>query len=401
MSDTELTKQRFVNLKCCVIIPTYNNDQTLERLIREVGLYTDAIIIINDGSTDRTSEILTGFPQYSVLTNTKNKGKGVGLKRAFRFAISKGFRYAITIDSDGQHFPEDIPRFLDKVTENDGSVVIGARNMSQDGVPVTSSFGHKFSIFWFRIETGQQIPDVQSGYRLYPLDELKGMRFSGRKYEFEVEVLVRLAWNGVLIHSVPVNVWYGSKENRISHFRKFRDFARVSIMNAILVFIAIFWMNPLKFVREVRKKTVRKFIQEYIIDSSYSNLRIAVSVAIGLFCGIIPIWGFQMLAAFGAAYVLKLNKFVAVAASNISIPPLLPVIIFLSYITGGYVLGSSDITVKYNPGISLHWFKANLWQYLVGSVVFGIILGLVLGATAWILLQIFRRHRHGIQAPAE
>jgi glycosyltransferase involved in cell wall biosynthesis len=207
MSELELTRQRFEDLKCCVIIPTYNNDRTLERVIREVGLYTENIIIVNDGSTDGTAEILRSFPNYSVITNPKNKGKGYSLKTAFRHAIGLGYRYAITIDSDSQHYPEDLPKFLEKITQSDGLLVIGARSMSQDGVPATSSFGHRFSIFWFRVETGQRIPDVQSGYRLYPLDNLKGMRFVGGKYEFEVEVLVRLAWRGVCIDSIPVNVF--------------------------------------------------------------------------------------------------------------------------------------------------------------------------------------------------
>lgn len=390
MTETDNFRERFRQLNACVIIPTYNNDQTVARVITDVLGYTDRVIVVNDGSTDRTAEILKEFgSRIELVSYEKNRGKGYALRQGFNAAIGKGYAYAVTIDSDGQHYADDLPKFLDAVAASPGCLVMGARNMEQDDIPGTSSFGHKFSIFWFRVETGQKISDVQSGYRLYPLEPMKNMRFYGKKYEFEVEILVRLAWKDVEIRSVPVRVWYAPKESRVSHFRKFRDFSRVSVVNALLVFIALLWVNPFRFLKALRKTSVRKFVQDYIIDSSDSNLKITFSVMLGVFLGVIPIWGFQMLAAFSAAYLLRLNKFVAVAASNISIPPLLPFILFLSYFTGGIVLGM-DNTVSYSSGFDFDWVKENLVQYLVGSLVFGLVLSLVLGATSWVLLRIFR-----------
>ena len=98
-------------------------------------------------------------------------------------------------------------------------------------------------------------------------------------------------------------------------------------------------------------------------------MKIALSVTVGVFIGVIPVWGFQMLIAFGVAYFMKLNKFVTVTASNISLPPMLPLILFLSYITGGLITGSGKHVVKYSAGITLEWVRQNIVQYLVGSIV--------------------------------
>lgn len=389
-----MSKQKFIDLNCCVIIPTYNNDKTLDNIIQRLLHFTSRIIIVNDGSTDRTSEILSGYPELDILSIRHNTGKGHALKLALRHAITKGYRYAITIDSDGQHFPEDLPEFLKIIEENPDSVIIGARNMKQDGVPGSSSFGHRFSIFWFRIETGLKIPDVQTGYRLYPLNYIKEIKkFYSRKYEFEVEVLVRLAWKGVNIFSIPVQIYYAPKEERVSHFRKFRDFSRVSIVNSILVFIALLWIRPFSFLKEVRKKTFKGFVKEYILDSQDSNQKIALSVSIGTLMGIMPIWGWQMIAAVGLAHVLKLNKFIALATSNISIPPMLPLILFLCYLTGGWVLGAHGESANFSSDISLVWVKQHLWQFIVGSIVFGIALSSLFGSITYLMLEIFRNKK--------
>jgi glycosyltransferase involved in cell wall biosynthesis len=392
MQDLSLIKQKFSDLGCCVIIPTYNNDRTLEKVIEDVMNYTDDLIIVNDGSTDDTARIVGKFPSLNVVNLLKNRGKGLALKKGFDLATEKGFRYAITIDSDGQHFPSDIHLFLDKIEQEPDSVIIGARDMEQVSVPGTSNFGHKFSIFWFKVETGLKIDDVQSGFRLYPLRFLKDMRLYTRKYEFEVEVLVRLAWRGVKVFSVPVNVYYAPKDERVSHFRKVHDFTRISIVNSILVFMALLLVRPFLFTKSLKKKSIRGFIKEYVVDSNDSNSKLSWSVALGLFVGLTPFWGWQLMIAFGVAYLFKLNKFITVAASNISIPPILPFLLILSYFTGGLVLGL-ETKLSSGSGINLEWIKHNLLQYVVGSFILGVIFAIVFGLLTFLLLEIFRKKR--------
>ena len=392
MVENPSVRQEMVDLKCCVIIPTYNNDRTLENILLRVLGFSRDVIVVNDGSTDTTPQILKKFDQVRVITIPKNTGKGNALQAAFREAINLGFRYAITIDSDGQHYPEDIPLFLGKIIENPDSLIMGARNMSQDGVPGTSNFGNNFSVFWFKVETGLSIPDVQTGYRCYPLNKVKELkRHFSEKFEYEVEILVRLAWMGVDVQSVPVRVYYAPKEERVSHFRKVRDFSRVGIVNTIMVFMALLWIRPLSFFKNLRKKSFREFIREYLLDSDDSNMKLSLSVALGAFCGVLPIWGWQMLAAMAFASLFRLNKFISLAASNISIPPLIPLIIFLSYLTGGWTLGTETNMVYYTSGFRMEWFRHNIAQYLVGSLVFGCVLATTMGALTYLLLEIFRK----------
>jgi len=394
MVDLQTVRQQFTDLHCCCIIPTYNNDHALESVITGVLSFTNHVIVVDDGSTDQTKAILQRIPQIDVVTIPVNTGKGWALRQGFAHATDRGYRYAVTIDSDGQHFPEDLPLFLDLIEKEPGAMILGARDMSQEEVPGTSSFGHKFSIFWFKVETGITVLDVQTGFRLYPLEQISRIRWVfSKKYEYEVEILVRLAWRGVRVLSVPVKVYYAPKETRVSHFRKFTDFTRVSIANSILVFMALLWVRPLSFFRDLRKRSVREFFMEYIVNSTDSNAKLAFSVALGLFMGVTPIWGWQIVTTFGLAHLLKLNKFVAVTVSNISLPPVMPFIIFLSYWLGGLVMGVKMSNLHYTQGPGLQWIKENLVQYLLGSITFGLLLAAVMGPLTYLLLSVFRKEK--------
>jgi glycosyltransferase involved in cell wall biosynthesis len=248
-------RQLFKQRKVCVLIPTYNNEQTLEKVVGDVLSYTGQVIVINDGSTDSTARILEKFPEVKLVSYPVNKGKGFALRLGFKQAVSEGYEYAISIDSDGQHFAEDLYKFLLKLDEHPAAIIMGARNMEQSSIPGKSSFGHKFSNFWFWVETGIKLPDTQSGYRLYPVKLLNGIKFITKKFEFEIEVLVRASWRGIELTHVPVKVFYAEKGKRVSHFRPFKDFTRISILNTFLVTIALFYIKPRDLFRSLKKKT--------------------------------------------------------------------------------------------------------------------------------------------------
>jgi glycosyltransferase involved in cell wall biosynthesis len=109
----------------CVIIPTFNNASTIENVIEGVLKYSNNIIVVDDGSTDDTSQVLEKFETIDVITYEKNIGKGWAIRQGFKRALSKGFDYAITIDSDGQHFPDDLPLFIETIAKNPDSLIIG------------------------------------------------------------------------------------------------------------------------------------------------------------------------------------------------------------------------------------------------------------------------------------
>lgn len=241
-------------LKCCVLIPTYNNAKKLESVLQDVLKYTSHLIVVNDGSTDNTLSILEKYPQVDLLNIEQNQGKGNALRKGFKYTLDKGFQYAITLDSDGQHFAKDIPTFLEKIEKEPNSLIVGARNMDQSHIPGKSTFGHKFSNFWFRFETHIDLPDTQSGYRLYPLEVLNKIKFFTKKFEFEVEVIVKAAWKDVNVTYVPVQVFYPEEEERITHFRPLQDFTRISILNTYLVTLALLYYKPMLLYKAFKKK---------------------------------------------------------------------------------------------------------------------------------------------------
>jgi glycosyltransferase involved in cell wall biosynthesis len=372
----------------CIIVPTYNNEVTLRRVIKRIQelIPSATLIVINDGSTDATSEILNSFGDEIVLiTNEVNRGKGYSLRRGFRKAIELGFENAITIDSDGQHFPEDISILVNKAKENPGAVIMGSRNMDQEGVPGKSSFGNKFSNFWFKLETWISLPDTQTGYRLYPLSQIKKMRFFTRKFEFEIEVIVRLAWRGIKFHAVPIQVKYDMDE-RVSHFRPGRDFFRISVLNSLLVIGALFYYYPMRFF----SKDTLRLIKEETIKPDESNLRKAVSLGFGCFMGIFPIWGFQLLVGIPLAVMFRLNKVLFIAAANISIPPMIPFIIYASLLIGQqFVAGSIDHSAIFD--FSTDNIQDNIMQYMVGAVLLAIAGFIATFLTSYLLLKVFRK----------
>ncbi|HET8753009.1 MAG TPA: glycosyltransferase family 2 protein, partial [Salinimicrobium sp.] len=179
MNPDSSFRQRFNAQKCCVLVPTYNNDATLKKLLLELESFTANIIVVNDGSTDTTAEILSEFDHFEIISLPQNAGKGNALKKGFKRAEEMGYRYAISIDSDGQHFPDDLPVFLqaveDKKPQDPESLVIGSRKMNDPGIPEKSSLGNKLSSFWFWVETGVKLQDTQCGYRLYPIKAVNSL----------------------------------------------------------------------------------------------------------------------------------------------------------------------------------------------------------------------------------
>ena len=372
-----------------VVIPTYNNAGTLGDVLDSVLAFGLPVVVVNDGSTDGTADVLSRYPCITPIHFSTNKGKGIALRAGLKAATEKGFRYAITIDSDGQHYADDIPVFLSAIEEYPDSLLIGERNLASDNMPGKNTFANRFSNFWFRLETGIKLGDTQSGYRLYPLRKLEGMRFFTSKYEFELEVIVQAAWKGIRVANIPVKVYYPPEGERVSHFRPLRDFTRISLLNSVLVLIAFLWYWPLRFFKGLTKENTRKFIEENITRSQESNLRIALAVMLGIFMGIVPVWGYQMILAALIAHLLRLNKIITLVASNISIPPMIPFILFGSYATGALLL-QRPLTLTFHD-VTFEMVKDSLVQYLVGSVVFAAMSGLLVGLVCLALLSLFRK----------
>lgn len=257
--DKQTVRQTMQSHGICVVIPTFNNAATLAAVVSDVLTYTDSVIVVNDGSTDATADILDSFGnRIHTVTLTRNSGKGSALKAGFREARRLGFRTAITIDSDGQHLASDIPAFVKVIVERPGAIIIGERDLSGVDINGKSSFANKFSNFWFNLQTGKRLRDTQTGYRAYPLERLYGLGILTSRYEAELELLVFASWNGVEIHSIPINVYYPPQSERVSHFRPGLDFTRISILNTFLCAGAILYGLPVRAYNAIRNKRIFK-----------------------------------------------------------------------------------------------------------------------------------------------
>ncbi len=366
----------------CVIVPTFNNCDTVTGVVEKAKTYCKNVIVVNDGSTDTTRQLLQNIEGITLISYDNNQGKGFAMKTAFAKAIELGFNYAITIDSDGQHNADDIPVFLEKLDAEGESMIIGERNMDQPGIPAKSNFGRKFSNFWFWVETGIRNNDTQSGFRMYPLLPLKSIKLFTRKFEFEIESIVRLAWKGIPVTSVPVKVVYLPKETRISHFRPFRDFTRISILNTFLVFLAFLYFRPILYLRVLKQKGLKQ-----LFSSHSTPLVKALSVAFGVFMGIIPIWGFQLAAAILLAFLFRLNKPLVIIFANISIPPFIPFILYLSMLCGSFWVENAAPLFSFSK-MDISTVKPFLLQYIAGSISLAIIAAVMFGLSTYAYLHI-------------
>lgn len=241
----------------CAVIPTYQNAKTLLKVVADVHRVVDTVIVVDDGSNDGTAALLdkaTGNERpEKVLTHPKNCGKGAALKTGLTYARQQGFRYAVTMDADGQHRADDIPALLKAVEEEPDALAIGSRGLQHENMPAKSTFANRFSNFWFALQTLQRLPDTQSGLRVYPLRRLHGLRWMSARYEAELTLLVFSAWAGVKLLPVPVSVYYPPRDQRVTHFRPGRDFTRISVLNTLLCFLMVVYGWPRIFCRQIAR----------------------------------------------------------------------------------------------------------------------------------------------------
>lgn len=382
-------KQRLKALHGLVLMPTYNNASTLLQVIAAVRRFADDILVVNDGSTDETAALLASQPDVHVIAYERNRGKGYALKTGLREAARLGYAYAITIDSDGQHYADDIAVFVEAAEQSPNTLFVGARNLQADNMPSKNTFANKFSNFWYWAETGIKLTDTQSGFRLYPLAGLADTHFITSRYEFEVEVLVRAAWKGIKVANVPIKVYYPPADERVSHFRPARDFTRISILNTYLVLVALLVYYPWRFLHALTWTNIKRFVRNHITHSPESNLRMSLAIGWGVCCGILPAWGYQMWIALAVAQVARLNKVLAVVASNISIPPMIPFILFGSYVVGCQLLGN-PVSLLFSE-VTFDSVMVNLWQYVLGACVLAVVAGVCVWLISWAVLSLFRK----------
>jgi len=353
-------------IRTCLCIPTYNNPKTLESVVLDCLTQTShPILIVDDGSYPKAADALCHPKIASALKSQrlrirrleKNQGKGRAIQEGFQTCVKNGFTHMLTLDADGQHLASEIPKLTTAVCHHPWDLIIGKRRFNSSSVPSISKFGRKFSNFWVKYQTGQPVSDSQSGFRIYPLFQVQLMRFWTKRFDFEIEVLIRLLWKNVAIREVEMEVYYPKASERLSHFNKFTDNVRISLLNVLLVVLSLF-------------------------RSHLSPLKIGLSTGIGVGIGCSPFFGFHTIFVGIVAFLCRLNAGLMFLGSQISIPPLAPLLVIASITVGFYLSGD-----RVPPHLSLETAALYFWRWLLGSLVVGSALGLLIGGLSTLIAR--------------
>lgn len=220
--------------KVFVVIPAYNEARTIADLVQRVVKVAGDVIVVDDGSTDETAELVSKMPAR-LIRHESNRGKGESLMTGFRAALESGADAVVTMDGDGQHPPETVTALIERAREAPGCIVTGNRLHDPDSIPKARYRANLQANFWISWASGHAIDDSQCGLRLYPKAVLeavvaKPLRRGG--FVFESEILIDAAAAGHRTVSVPIPALYDQEAMRPSHFRPVADIVAIIIMVA-------------------------------------------------------------------------------------------------------------------------------------------------------------------------
>ena len=231
------------------VIPVYNHAGTLSEVVRRTVALGLSVFVVDDGSDDLSPSVVSqicdhspgGSAKVRLLRHEVNSGKGAALTTGLKAAADHGFIWAVTLDADGQHAPEEAVGLAHAIPAGTRPIVVGHRQgMLDAGAPWTSRFGRGFSNFWIRCSGGPPTADTQSGFRIYPLPEVLQLGVLATRYQYELEVLVKAAWHKIPVIESPISVNYQPEGGRISHFHPFVDFLRNTAVFTRLIVQRIF-----------------------------------------------------------------------------------------------------------------------------------------------------------------
>ncbi len=334
----------------CVVVPLFDHGATVAAVVRGAAEHVDRVLVVDDGSRDgggdaarEAGAAVAGRCAVEVLRLEPNRGKGAALLEGFRRAAALGCTHAVVLDADGQHLPADIPLFLAEARARPRAILVGERRLEGTAAPRASSVGRWVSNFWTLRTTGFDLPDTQCGFRCYPVAEVLALPLRRRHYDFEVEVLVRGAWAGLELASLPVGVWYPPREERVSHFRSLLDNVRISRTYTLLAARRVLPTRAeWRAAREKRKPGVRwresfRVLKE-IGGAGTRPAEMGLAVATGVFIGSTPFFGLHGILAVYLCARLHLNALAAFVGSNVSLPFLAPHLILASVECGHWIL---------------------------------------------------------------
>lgn len=369
--------------KILVVIPLYNHAATVREVVQRAMAVHDKVLVVDDGSTDGGCDALHGL-DVKVLCHEANRGKGAAIMTAAREAARMGMSHIATIDADGQHDPADLPALIETLRADPLSIVVGKRDFETANVPGSSRFGRKFSNFWLRLQTGRSLEDTQSGFRIYPLAVLEGLKLGESRYSFEIEVLVKAAWAGVALRDVNISVYYPPADQRISHFDVLKDNVRLTVLNTHLTMRSVLPWPHRKLVRGQEgqvKVSVFHPVRSIrlLLTENVSPAQLAAAGGVGVILGAAPLIACHTIAILFTAGYFRLNKVAAVSASQLCMPPLVPALC----IETGYFMRHGEFLTEVSWETLGHQGVARLYEWLLGSLLVGPLLGLLVAGSIY------------------
>ena len=378
-----------------VVIPVYNHATTLRQVVKGVLRHYDRVLVVDDGSSDGGAETLTDLP-IELLSHPHNMGKGAALLSAADWGLQRGLTHMVSLDADGQHDVEDLPLFFAAIDENPQALVVGTRNFNQSSIPGSSRFGRKFSNFWLRLQTGSQLKDSQSGFRVYPLFIFQQLNFWTRRYNFEIEVLVRSAWAGVELRDIDISVYYPCGDERVSHFRSFMDNWRLTLLNTHLTLRSIVPWPHRKIVEFNQSSSSRvkslsllhplRSIRQ-LLKENRSPKQLAAAAGVGVLLGTLPLLFCHTIVILFVCGFFRLNKVAAISSSQLCMPPLVPALC----IEVGYFLRNGDWLTEFSLQTLGYQAMQRLYEWLLGSLLLAPLLALIVAGITYLLATTISR----------
>jgi len=378
--------------KIWCVIPVYNNGKTLQSVVKGCRHQLENIVVVDDGSMDLDASFAVADEKVIVIKHQDNKGKGLALMTGFKYVQKQGGKYAVTIDADGQHYPQDIGKIIAKIEDQDDVIVIGSRDFSAENVPGKSKFGRSFANFWFKVETGLSIDDCQSGYRAYPIDYILKLNLKGKRYDFETEAITKAAWAGLRIKTVDVGVRYAKKGERISHFKGFLDNLRISIMHTQLVSRRLLPIPHKKLIQRKEDIIYKELFKhpfkvlKFLLKENATPIGLAASAGVGIFLAVLPLLSIHTLVIIYVTTRLHLNKVMAVSIQNLCIPPFVPV----ACIELGYYMRHGRWLTDVSLNVVFGQFAERIWEWLIGSLIVAPILAIIVGVIVYIFSKLLQ-----------
>ncbi|MDR1243115.1 MAG: glycosyltransferase family 2 protein [Deltaproteobacteria bacterium] len=405
-----------MGLTYLVVIPLFNHAANIAAVVegifaRPAGACwpggTPAALVVNDGSTDDCEEVLprlcaslnnacravpsAALRPLNVLRHERNLGKGAAILSGAAWAAARGFSHMITIDADGQHYPEDIPALMRESALYPDSIIVGSRDFGTGRVPVSSRFGRRFSWFWMRVQTGVDVSDMQSGFRIYPVQLLTCLKFTEKRFAFEMEVLVKASWAGFRIRTVPVRVHYPPAAERVSHFKLFYDNFRITVMNTKLTLRALLPVPFLQYEQDGGGKiSVLRPIGSLVrlLDDTNTPLRMGFSTFVAVAVNTLPLVGLQSPLILLAISWLKLNRAWTLAVHHALWTPFL---IALS-VECGYFLRNGEFLAEISWTKMADELPARFAEWLLGSIVLAPLLALLCAGAVFLAAVFTKRY---------